>query len=172
MRKPSERRRIKKEIPSQFVILTRFRPMAEELQRIENETNAKVDDQIFTQAFDLDLSDEQSFAKIDVPDFRDGRTGRFLHDFKKNQSGIIDQASKRCFVMPLDRETVLPPQSMADLVNKIWAGYYNIDTTVIRKKMRVVSPPITDLSTVSPRIAEECANMKVYKLEKYVSGGE
>jgi len=147
-----------------------FKPMAEELQRIENETNSKVDDQIFTQAFDLDLSDEQRYAKIDVPDFRDGRTGRFLHDFKKNQSGIIDQASKRCFVMPLDRDTVLPPQSMADLVNKIWSGYYNIDTTVIRKKMRVVTPAVTDMSTISPRIADECAHMKIYMLEKFVSG--
>lgn len=120
--------------------------------------------------FELDLSDDESSAKINVPDFKDGRRGRFIHDFKQNQSGIIDSEGGRCFIMPLDRQTVLPPKSLYDLLTKMWDGYYNIDTDRVRKNMRVVTPQLTDLSTISPRIAKECMNMNVYMLEQFVSG--
>lgn len=129
-----------------------------------------VENDFFREEFELDLSDDESFAKITVPDFKDGRRGRFIHDFKQNQSGIIDNEAGRCFIMPLDRETVLPPKSLYDLLTKMWDGYYNIDTDRVRKNMRVVTPQLTDLSLISPRIAKECMNMNVYMLEQYVSG--
>lgn len=111
-------------------------------------------------------------AKINVPDFRDGRVGRFLHDFKSNQTAIIDESTKRCFVMPLDRTAVLPPKSLADVILKMYMGYYDINTTSIRKTMRVVTPAMTNLSTLSPNIQLACDSMSVYRLEKYVGGGE
>ncbi|GAB0087291.1 uncharacterized protein DMENIID0001_015840 [Sergentomyia squamirostris] len=142
----------------------------------QNEQNGKFfydtdEDKILSQSFlkeelDLDLSDDESYARIDVPDFKDGRPGRFFHDFKFNQSGIIDAENLRCFVMPLDREVVLPPRSMRDLVLRIWNGYYDIDTSVIRKEMRVVLPEIEDFTTVAPTIYNECKNMKIFRLEK------
>jgi len=141
---------------------------AEKLQQILNATNGM--ENFFREEFDLDLSEEESYAKIDVPDFRDGRAGRFLHDFKSNQTAIIDQNADRCFVMPLDRDTVLPPRNLADVINKMLQGYYNIDTNAIRKNMRVVTPAITDMTDISPKIQAECASMKVYMLEKYTSG--
>ena len=125
----------------------------------------------FKEELEMDLSNEQSYTKIDVPDFRDSRRGRFLHDFKNNQSCIIDKYARRCFVMPLDRDTVLPPHSFYDLVNKMWNGYYDIDTNVVRKNMRVITPALTDLKVVAPRIAEECIGMNIYMLEKFVKGG-
>lgn len=118
------------------------------------------------------MNDDDAYTKIFVPNFRDGRNGRFLHDFKFNQSAIIDADEQRCFVMPLDRETVLVPRDLFDLVTKMWAGYYNIDTEVIRKNMRVVTPPVEDMSTIAPRIQSECDDMKIYRLEKFVSGGK
>lgn len=127
-------------------------------------------DEFFREEFELGLSDEENYSKIDVPLFRGQRPARFLHDFKFNQSGIIDSASKRCFVMPLDRETVLPPQSLRDLIQKMQIGYYNIDTSVVKKTMRVVQPELTDYTDVSPRITKECNDMKIYQLEKIISG--
>uniref|UniRef100_U5EU92 Integral membrane protein 2 n=1 Tax=Corethrella appendiculata TaxID=1370023 RepID=U5EU92_9DIPT len=124
----------------------------------------------FKEEFELDLSDDEAYEKIDVPEFRDGRSGRFLHDFNKNQSVIIDKDSKRCFVMPLDQENVLKPKSLADLITKMWNGYYTINTDVVRKNMRVVTPAVEDFSDISPIISNECSDMKTYKLEKYVSG--
>lgn len=133
--------------------------------------NDSVEDSFFKQEIDLGLDEDESYSKIEVPQFRDGRSGRFLHDFMNNQSAIIDQDANRCFVMPLDRSTVFPPKSMLDVIQKIWSGFYNIDTNVVRKNMRVVTPPVSDVSTISSRIQKECEDMKIYKLEKYVSGG-
>ncbi|XP_031627590.1 uncharacterized protein LOC116343578 [Contarinia nasturtii] len=127
-------------------------------------------DDIFREEFDLGLSDDDSYAKINVPDFRDGRVGRFLHDFKYNQTAIIDESAKRCFVMPLDRETILPPKSLADLILKMYMGEYDINTTSIRKNMRVVLPALTDLSTISLNIQLACDSMDIYLLDNYVGG--
>ncbi|XP_053676998.1 uncharacterized protein LOC128727149 [Anopheles nili] len=127
-------------------------------------------DDFFREEFELGLSDEENYSKIDVPLFRGQRPARFLHDFTFNQSGIIDSAARRCFIMPLDRETVLPPQSLHDLIQKMQHGYYNIDTSVLKKTMRVVLPELTDFTDVSPRITKECVDMKIYELEKIISG--
>lgn len=120
----------------------------------------------------MDLTDDNSYAKINVPDFRDGRVGRFLHDFKGNQTAIIDESTKRCFVMPLDRDAILPPKSLADVILKMYMGYYDINTTSIRKNMRVVTPALTDLSSVSQNIQVACDGMDIYQLEKIVGGSK
>lgn len=125
----------------------------------------------FKEEFELGLGDDDSFSKIDIPDFRDGRTGRFYHDFKFNQSAIVDVEARRCFVMPLDRSTVEVPRNFFDLIMKMQQGEYNIDTTVVKKNMRVVLPAVTDMSTIAPGIAGECKGKRTYMLEKYVSGG-
>lgn len=148
-------------------------PYQNDLTEIENrmeETEKEVSDQFFKEEFELGLSDEENYSKINVPVFRGQRQGRFLHDFKYNQSGIIDKDNGRCFLMPLDRDTVLPPKSLRDLIEKMWNGYYNINTSTVRKNMRVITPELKDLSDVSPRITNECEKMKIYRLEKLVSG--
>lgn len=148
-------------------------PYQNDLTEIENrmeETEKEVSDQFFKEEFELGLSDEENYSKINVPVFRGQRQGRFLHDFKYNQSGIIDKDNGRCFLMPLDRDTILPPKSLRDLIEKMWNGYYNINTSTVRKNMRVITPELKDLSDVSPRITNECEEMKIYRLEKLVSG--
>lgn len=137
-----------------------------------NDLNNSQSDQdvIFREEFDLDM--DENVSKISVPDFRDGRVGRFLHDFKNNQTAIIDESSKRCFVMPLDRDAVLPPQSLADLIQKMYQGYYDINTTAIRKNMRVVLPALDDLTDVSPKVQSACDDMDIYRLEKSTNGGK
>jgi hypothetical protein len=74
--------------------------------------------------------------------------------------------------MPLNRGNVLPPRSLFDLIHKMWDGYYKVDTKIVRETMRVVTPPLKDLEGVGSYIAKECENRPVYKLEKYVGGGE
>ncbi|KAL1512497.1 hypothetical protein ABEB36_002080 [Hypothenemus hampei] len=123
----------------------------------------------FQENFDIDQ--ENKLEKIDVPDFKDGRNGRFIHDFNTNYTGIIDVSGGRCFVMPLNRGNVLPPSSLFDLVHKMWEGYYKVDTEVVRETMRVVTPPITDTTEIGQYIATECQNMPIYALEKYFVGG-
>jgi integral membrane protein 2B len=139
---------------------------ARELEKFQDDID-KVDDNFLQEEVELDITDDQSYSKINVPKLK-GAT--FLHDFKHNQTGIIDKSVKRCYFMPLDVETVLPPRDMHDLIRKLYSGYYNIDTTVLRKSMRVKVPEVTDKSLVSSRILNECDGMKIYELEKIVSG--
>ncbi|XP_058814246.1 uncharacterized protein LOC131678252 [Topomyia yanbarensis] len=150
-----------------------FAPFQKEFNEMETrleEAEKDVSEQFFKEEFELGLSDDENYSKIDVPVFRGQRQGRFLHDFRFNQSGIIDKDSGRCFLMTLDRDTVLPPKSLRDLIEKMWNGYYNINTNTVRKNMRVITPELKDLSDVSPRITKECEDMKIYRLEKLVSG--
>lgn len=130
------------------------------------------EENFFREEIEMDMNENDSYAKVEVPDFKDGRHGRFMHDFKENQSAIIDIKTRRCFIMPLDRDTTLPPKTLSDLIKKMGTRYYNIDTERVRHSMRVVTPAIEDLSTISERIANECFDMKVYKLEKITSGGK
>lgn len=140
------------------------------MKSLFNNADDGANDRFFKEEFELDFTDENESSKINVPDFRDGRTGRFLHDFKSNQTAIIDENNKRCFVMPLDRTVILPPKSFADLIQKMYGGYYDINTTEVRKNMRVVLPAMVDLSSVSQKIQDACSNMELYQLEKYVGG--
>lgn len=164
-----------------------FQPLFDEFSRLSDDMIARgdslddsdddtkdmqIDDNFLQEEVELDVTDDQSYSKINVPSFTTGRGATFLHDFKHNQTGIIDKPQKRCFFMPLDAQTVLPPRDMRDLIRKLYSGYYNIDTTVLKKTMRVKVPEVTDMSLVSPRVVNECQNMKIYELEKVVSGGK
>lgn len=119
----------------------------------------------FKERFEMDLENDL-YEKIEVPDFRCGRQGRFIHDFNINKTGIIDIDGKCCFVMPLNRQRVLPPRNMYDLLKKMYNGDYEIDTEIVRETMKVVTPPITDLSVVGAYIARECQDLPTYMLRK------
>lgn len=118
----------------------------------------------FKERFEIDL--DKHYEEIDVPDFRGGRQGRFIHDFNNNLTAIIDIDGHCCFVMPLNRKRVLPPRNMYDLLNKMHNGYYEVNTEVVRESMRAVFPPISDLSSVGAYIGKECKQMPTYMLEK------
>lgn len=68
--------------------------------------------------------------------------------------------------MPLDRQKVFPPRSMYDLIRKMWAGYYEVDTEVVRETMKVVTPPVTDFTDIGQYITRECKFLRTYMLEK------
>lgn len=127
------------------------------------ELNEQFDD-TFQESFEIDLENERE--GVDVPDFRGGRQGRFLHDFNINLTGIIDVDGHSCFVMPLDRQRVLPPRDMYDLLSKMYGGYYEVNTEVVRETMKAVLPAIRDRLSVGTYIARECNNMPIYALEK------
>jgi integral membrane protein 2B len=133
-----------------------------------NDNSISPFNKFFNEEFDIDVEFEQ-YEKIEVPDFSHGRRGRFIHDFAKNKTGIIDIEEGRCFVLPLNRSQVLPPQSLFDLVVKMRTGYYDIDTEIVREMYRVVTPPITDFKDVGYYIGRECAKMPTYRLERITS---
>lgn len=144
-----------------------------EIRRMETEMSDvdTLKNRFFREDIEIKDDDDDSYADINIPDFRDGRSGRFIHDFKNNQTTIVDENAKRCFVYPLDFTTTLPPKSMLDAIIKMQSGYYFPDTNVLRKKMRVVTPELTkDDDYVSLRTRSVCEGNRIYKLEPFVSG--
>lgn len=145
-----------------------IRSMESEISSLDSDTIQK---KWFKEELEVRDDEDESFADIKIPDFKDGRRGRFIHDYKNNQTTIIDESAKRCFVYPLDYETTLPPKSMVEVFMKMQSGYYFPDTSVLRKKMRVVLPELSkDDDYISPRSAFYCDQMKIYRLEPFVSG--
>lgn len=152
-----------------------FNDPMKDVRTLETEVSALDSESIQKKWFreEVELKDDEtdSYADIKIPDFRDGRRGRFIHDYKNNQTTIIDESASRCFVYPLDYETTLPPQSMADVFLKMQSGYYFPDTSVLRQKMKIVIPELErDDDYISQKTAMVCANMRIYRLEPFVSG--
>jgi len=117
----------------------------------------------------LDLEFEK-YEKIETPDFSNGRKGRFVHDFAKNKTGIVDLEAGRCFILELNRTRVVPPRNLFDMIEKMRNGYYDIDTEVIHESYRVVTPAIANEdSSLGAYISEECAGFPIYRLEKMTS---
>ncbi|XP_068210206.1 integral membrane protein 2C [Palaemon carinicauda] len=146
------------ELPANYPLFTKKHPA-------EWSTGA-----LFKEEFDLDL-DEEAYEQIHVPSFEFGRRGRFIHDFKTNKTAIIDYTSGRCFVMSLDRRHVLPPRTVFDLVKKMWMGYYNIDTGLVRQTMRVTYPAVSDYEPFGKYISDQCSNYPTYVLVAIQSPG-
>lgn len=158
-------------------LLAQFnREMEDPMSQIRRMESQFADEETIRNRFfreDVEIKDDDvdSYADIKIPDFRDGRRGRFIHDYKNNQTTIVDEDARRCFVYPLDYETTLPPKSFLDAVMKMQTGYYFPDTNVLRKKMRVITPELEkDDEYVSVRTKAVCDSMRIYKLEPFVSG--
>lgn len=152
-----------------------FNDPMKEIRSMESEISSLNSDTIKEKWFkeEVEFKDDEtdSYTDIKIPDFKDGRRGRFIHDFKNNQTTIVDESANRCFIYPLDYETTLPPTNMADVFIKMQTGYYFPDTNVLRQKMRVILPELDeDDEMISSRTAVICNNMKIYKLESFVSG--
>lgn len=124
----------------------------------------------FPNYFREDFEIDDTYEKINVPDFNGGRHSKFIHDFKINKTGIVDVNGKKCFVMPLNRTEVLPPNTLLDLVKKMHNGYYEVNTGLLRETMKVVTPQIEDRSNLGTYIQRECSDYPIYRLEKFVSG--
>lgn len=129
-----------------------FKSLARASEQEAMDLERNVDNNIksfLKERFEIDLENEH-YEKIDVPDFRGGRQGRFIHDFNivsyrvviflkritffchvvffflfffpQNKTGIIDIDGRCCFVMPLNRQRVLPPHNLYDLLRKMFNG--------------------------------------------------
>lgn len=144
----------------QAALMANYRELPEDLQKFDSA-------HFINEEFDID-GDQDSYEKITVPTFDGGRNSRFIHDFNANKTGIIDVEAHRCFILPLNRTQVLPPKDLIDLVQKMWQGYYEVDTATVKETMRVVLPPVKE--SHSAYIQRECAGYPIYKLEKIVSG--
>ena len=55
---------------------------------------------------------------------------------------------------------------MVVVINLLFSGYYSVNTGRVRETMRVVYPPLNDLSDLGNYIQQECQDKTTYSLEK------
>ncbi|KAJ0182172.1 hypothetical protein K1T71_002894 [Dendrolimus kikuchii] len=104
--------------------------------------------------FDIDPTVE----KISV--FDNGRQVNFIHDFETNVTGIVDD--DRCFMMGLDLDSVLPPESLAEGMQ----GGEEFDVSRVHTTLHAVLPALRDMAYVASMLVERCGSKPIYKLEK------
>jgi len=112
--------------------------------------------------YELDL-DLEEFESLQLPEISHGR---YLHDFKVNQTAIVDPDGKRCFVMPLNRNEISPPRSLMEIISKLKNGAFELDLDEIRHDTRVVLPPLETLEGYGFFIERACFRYKTYRLEE------
>jgi hypothetical protein len=86
----------------------------------------------FHERFTVDAEEDDYKTEVEVPDFKGGRHGRFLHDFRRNLTAIIDVTGGRCFIMPLDSQHVLRPSSLVDVLTQMNRGNYQVTSVCSR----------------------------------------
>jgi len=101
-----------------------------------------------------------------VPPIVINKSARFVHDFSVNITGIVDLENHCCYVMPLIRISVEPPESLYDLLIKMSSGYYSSDINKLLLNFHVVKPAVNDLSGYGMYISKDCADYPTFKLEK------
>ena len=84
--------------------------------------------------FDVELDMEDNVMEtLELPEIF---LGRYMHDFKINQTVIVDTLAKRCFLMKLDRTLIPAPRSIYEILAKMRNGAFDIDYEEIRKVLR------------------------------------
>ncbi|KAL5279738.1 ITM2B family protein [Megaselia abdita] len=119
---------------------------------------------LFREELSFNNHDTEQILTVDFLDFKNGRSGRFIHALSSNQTAIVDKNHNRCFVMPLDPDTNIIPE---DILNM--SSDKDLNTERVRKNMEIVTPKMEDLTELSPRIRQQCDGMNIYKLEKHNS---
>ncbi|OWF39197.1 integral membrane protein 2B-like [Mizuhopecten yessoensis] len=112
------------------------------------------------------------FERISMPQIDDILKSLILHDFERNKSAIVDYHDRVCYVMNLNRNEVSPPKNLIDLLNKINSGYYLPRAHVLRRKYRVMSPPLQNIAYLGPYIVNECSNYKTFQLMRLAGDDE
>lgn len=115
--------------------------------------------------FDVELDMEDNVMEtLELPEIF---LGRYMHDFKINQTVIVDTLAKRCFLMKLDRTLIPAPRSIYEILAKMRNGAFDIDYEEIRKSYRISGPPVLEFDrSHGAFIPDVCSSKITYNLEE------
>lgn len=116
----------------------------------------------FNQTIEYNPADK--ITKIQVSKLGDFSRATIVHDFDLNLTAIADRDNEQCFVLPLDRQSVIPPKNMFDLIIKMQTGYYKPDVLMIEKQFNVELPAITNIDQFGPYIKSDCSKFTTWRL--------
>jgi len=107
-----------------------------------------------------------------VPQLGFGRPARFIHDFSLNLTAILDMQSQDCYVMPLNRSVIKPPQDLYEFFRGLQDGTYTVDGDTVRQTYYANPLPVQDLSKLGPFIESECGSSPTYMLVSRETDGD
>lgn len=117
-----------------------------------------------TVEFDVEL--DLDFDEVETFELPEISQGRYMHDFRRNKTAIIDVEGGRCFIMPLDRDEIPRPRNLFEMLNNMRNGAYEMDYQEIKHNTRVVLPALQSLQGFGTFIGQECADKTTYLLEE------
>jgi len=119
----------------------------------------------FQEEFEVDQVNNK-YERLQVPPVLDFRQATVVHDFEKNLTAIVDRFRARCYILPLNRETVQPPKNFLDLLQKFQSGYYLPNAEIVRENYKVQTPAIDDLEPLGVYIESDCQYFETFHLVK------
>lgn len=125
----------------------------------------------FRQEIELDF-DNGLFERIEVPRIGNSWKATVIHDFMKNVTAIADHDHSRCFILPLNRRTALPPRDLFDMLSRRQIGpnsFYMPDAEIVRENYRAITPPVQEMTVFGPNVWKECSTCNTYLLTKRVT---
>jgi len=121
--------------------------------------------QEFKQEVNVDV--KKNTETIEVPQIGFTSTVRIIEDFDHNITAIRDFGVNKCFIMPLDRKHVPNPANLIETFLAMMSGQFLPDNEVLRKTMKVQTPPLTEaeVGKYGPVVASTCPKeIKTYRL--------
>jgi hypothetical protein len=104
------------------------------------------------------------YEKLEVPAIMDFRRSTVVHDFERNLTAIVDRDRARCYVLPLNRTVIKPPQNFMDMIHKFQSGYYLPNAEILHENYRVATPRVEDMQPFGYYIYMECKYFDTYRL--------
>jgi len=114
----------------------------------------------------INVNIESQTEEITVPEVSIYKQATIVHDFMTNWSAIYDLTMNRCYIMPLDRSKISPPENIIDMIIKTKTGYFMPDNEIIHTTMRVQQQPLENLEEYGLMIQKRCQSSISFLLMK------
>ncbi|XP_061690537.1 integral membrane protein 2A-like [Syngnathoides biaculeatus] len=115
---------------------------------------------------EVEISDSMAVISVPPPRFSPGDPAYILHDFNRNLTAYLDLTLGTCFVIPLNRSVVLPPQDLTDFLSQLKSGAYR--SYLVREDL-VVTERIENVEPLGLHIRKLCSGKDIYRMEHRAS---
>ncbi|XP_024120055.1 integral membrane protein 2Ba isoform X2 [Oryzias melastigma] len=110
------------------------------------------------------LEEEQvEIISVPVPNFEDGDPADIVHDFERRLTAYLDLNLDKCYVIPLNTSTVMPPRDLMELL--VNAGTYLPQSYLVHEEM-VVTERLERVDQLGYFIYNLCRDKETFKLQR------
>ncbi|XP_037958964.1 uncharacterized protein LOC119688357 [Teleopsis dalmanni] len=120
----------------------------------------------FRQEIEINVMDSSRIhtVAINISNVRTDFTTRFMHNFKKNLTAIVDYDHNRCFIMKINHNVTMNAYKLWISIQRMEYLYPKVHETQFQSQKRVVLPAVADLSFADEGMVKDCHDKNVYIL--------